>query len=90
MKPQVVSGSDLSLSKVIYQNILVSSDMSPYIDTFQVIAQVFSETYNIDPHTSRLKNKVRLITPLSCDLKPDITKSTSSNIVFSADLAPDI
>ena len=52
MQPQAFPGSDLSRSKVTTQNILVSSDLAHDLDPVQVIARVFSEPSNLDPHTS--------------------------------------
>ena len=37
MQPQEVPVSDFSISKVTYQNILVSSDMDIYLDPVQAI-----------------------------------------------------
>ena len=54
IQTQAVPVSDLSLSKVTYQNILVSSDLGPDLDPFQAITRVFRELSNHDPHTSRL------------------------------------
>ena len=87
---QAVPGSDLSLSKVNYQNILVSRDLDPDLYPAQVIDWVFDETSNLDPHTSWLQTQTRLATPLSCDLETKITKPTSRKIYVSSDLGPDI
>ena len=57
MQPQEVPVSDLSLSKVTFQNILVSSELAPDIDPFQGITRVFSEPSNLDPKTSRLQTE---------------------------------
>ena len=54
MQPQVVFVADLSISKVTYQNILVSAHLDIDIDPFQAIARVLIKTYNHEPHTSRL------------------------------------
>ena len=89
MKPQAVPVSDFSLSKVTYQNILVSSDLDFDLDPVQAIAWVFSEPSNHEPHTSHLWTQTRLFTPLSYDIEPDINKPTSRNIVVSSDLGPD-
>ena len=89
MQPQAVPVSDLSLVKVTSQEIFVSADMDPDLYPVQEIAQVFSETSNHDPHTSRLRTQTRFFTPLSCDIGPEITNPTSSKIVASSDLAPD-
>ena len=43
IQPQAVPVSDISLSKVTYQNIFVSSDLAPDIDPFQGITRVFSK-----------------------------------------------
>ena len=84
MKHHAVSGYDLSLSKVTSQKISVPSDLAPDIsdglDPVQGIAQVFNEPYNLGPHTSRLQNQIRIVTPLSYDLKPENTKPTFSKI----------
>ena len=87
---QVVPLSDLYFPKVTSQNIFVSSDISPHLDTVQGIARVFSKTSNLDPHTSRLWYQTQFVTPLSCDIEPDIAKLTSRYIVVSADLDPDL
>ena len=54
MQPQAVHVSDLSISKVTYQNIFFPSDMDIVIDPVQAIARVLIKTYNHEPHTSRL------------------------------------
>ena len=64
--------------------------MDPDPDLVQRISQVFSETSNIDPHTSRLRTQTRFFTPLSCDLEPIITMPNPKKIVVSTDLAPDM
>ena len=46
IQPQSVPVSGFSLSKVTYQNILVSADLDPDLDTVQVIARVFSKPSN--------------------------------------------
>ena len=88
MQPQEVPVSDLSLSKVTLHNIFVSSDLAPDLDPFQGITQVFSEPSNLYPQTSRLQTQTRFVTPLSCDLKPDITKPNSRKIVISDETKP--
>ena len=55
MQPQAVPVSDLSVSKVAYQKILVSADLDIYLDPVQAIARVFSKPSNREPHTSRLR-----------------------------------
>ena len=45
---------------------------------------------DIDPDTSQLQTQMRFATLLSCDIEPDITITTSRNIVVTDDLAPDI
>ena len=80
MQPQAVPVSEISLSKVTSHNIFVSSDLDPYLDTFQGITRVFIEPSNIDPYTSRLRNQTRFFTSLSCYLELDITKPTSRKI----------
>ena len=90
MQLQAVPVSDLSLSKVTSQNIFVSADIAPDLDHVQAIARVFSKSSNIDPHTSCLRNQTLFVTPLSCDIKPDITKPTPQKIFVSADLDPDL
>ena len=77
MKPQAVPVSDLSTSKVTSQKIFVSAGIVLDLDPVQVITQAFSESSNIDPHTSRLQTQTQFATPLSCDIKPDITKPNS-------------
>ena len=64
--------------------------MAPYLGPDQVIAQVFNGNSNLDTRTPRLLTQTRFITPLSCDLKPEISKPTSSKIVVSDYLAPDM
>ena len=88
MKHQEVPVSNLSLSKITSQNIFVSPHIVPDIDLFQGITHVFSEPSSLDPKTSRIQDQTRFITPLSCDLQPDITKPTSGNIVVSAKTKP--
>ena len=90
MQPQSVSVSGLSLFKVTSQKIFVLADPDPDFDPFQAITQVFKEYSDFDPHTSRLQTQTRFVTPLSCDIKLEITKPTSQNIFVSADLGPDI
>ena len=90
MQPQAVPVSNISLYKVTSQKKLVSADLAPDLDPVQGIALVFSETSNHDLHTSRLQNQTRFVTPLSCDIEPEITKPTSRKIVVSYDLAPDL
>ena len=92
MQPQEVSGYDLSLSKSTYQEIFVSTDLFPDIsaglDHVQGIARVFREPSNLDPYTLRLITQIRFVTYLSCDLEPDIIKTTSRKIFVSYDLYP--
>ena len=92
MQPQVVSSSDLSLSKATSRNISFSDDLAPDlsagIGTFQGIARVFCETSNLDPHTSHLWTQTMFVTYPSCDLEPNITKPTYIKIVVSADMVP--
>ena len=88
MKPQAVPVSDISLFKVTSQNIIVSDDMAPDLDPVQEIARFFSKNSNQEPHTSRLQTQTRFVTPLSCDIGPDITNTTSRKMVVSADLDP--
>ena len=87
---QAVPVSGISLSKVASQKIFVSAYLSPDLDPVHGIAWVFSKSSNLDPHTSCLRIQTRFVTPLSCDLEPEITKPTSRKIVVSADLAPDL
>ena len=75
--------SDISLFKVTSQNIFVSYDLAPDLDIFQEINKLFSEPYNIYTQTPHLQTQTRFVTPLSCDLKPDITKPTSRKIFVS-------
>ena len=82
-QPQAVTISDLSISKVNSQEIIVSNDMDTNIDPVHGIAQVFSEPSNLDAQILRLQTQTRFVTPLSCDLEPDITKPTSRKIVVS-------
>ena len=56
----------------------------------QAITQVFSEPSNHEPKTPRLWTQTRFVTPLSCDIEPDINKPTSKNIFVSADLDTDL
>ena len=72
------------------RKIVVSDDLDPDLDPVQEITWVFSETSNHNLHTSRLRTQTRLVTPLSCDIEPDITKPTSRKIIVSADLYTDI
>ena len=99
MQPQAVLVSDFYISKVTNQKILVSDDMDIDLDPFQSIAQVFSKPFNPEPHTSRLRTQTRFLTPVSCDLEPDISlpvsdlsisKVNHQNIFASADLDPDM
>ena len=64
--------------------------MDPDLDPVQGIDRVFSESSNIEPRTSRLRTQMRFVTPLSFDLKHDITKPTSRKIIVSADLNSDL
>ena len=94
MQSKAVSGSDISLSKSTSWNIFVSTDMVPDlsdgIDLVQGISIVFWEPSNLDPHTSHLWTHTGFVRSLSCDFEPDITNSTSSKIVVSADMDPDM
>ena len=45
---------DPEITKPTSRNIFVSADLDPDIDHFQIIARVFSESSNLEPHTSRL------------------------------------
>ena len=83
-QPQAVTISDLSISKVNSQEIIVSYDMDTNIDPVHGIAQVFSEPSNLYPQTSRLQTQTRFVIPIIFDLELDITKPTSRNIVVSA------
>ena len=89
MQPKAVPVSDLSLSKVTYQKILVPADLDPDINPVQAITRFFSERSNHDPHTSHLQTQTRFFTPLSFDLEPGITTPTSKKIVVSSDLGSD-
>ena len=89
-QPQAVPGSDIFLSQVTPQNILVSYDLAPDPDPVQRIARDFNEPSNIDPRTSRLRTQTRFITPLSCDLEPNTTKTNYRKCFVSADLGPDM
>ena len=82
--------SDIFLSKVNPQNIFVLSDLNPDLYPFQGITWVFSKPSNHDPHTSRLWTQKRFVTPLSWDLKPDITKPTSKKFFIWYDLDHDL
>ena len=99
IQPQLVPVSDLSISKVNHQNILVSADLGIDIYHVQAIYRVFSKPSNHDPHTSRLQTQTRFFTPLSCDLEPDISlpisdfsisKFTHQKILVSDDLGIDL
>ena len=79
MKPQAVSGSDLSLYKAICVN--------PGLNTIKVYTDLPSD---IDPHTSRLQNYAWFVTSVSYDIEPDIIIPTSQNIFVSADLDHDL
>ena len=68
--------SDLSISKVTSQKIFVSDDLNPDLDPVQEIAPVFSETS-------------KFFTPLQCDLEPEMNNSTSRKIDDSSNLPPD-
>ena len=78
------------ITKPTSRKIVVSADMDPDIDPVESISQFFSKPSNHDPHTSRLQTQTRFITPLICDIEPDITKPTSRKIVVSDDLGPDL
>ena len=75
------------ITKPTSRKIFVSAYLDPDLDPDQTITRVFSKPSNHDPHTSRLQT---FVTPLSCDLEPDITKPTSRKIVVSSDLGPDM
>ena len=89
-QPRAAPISDISISRVASEKTFVSAGLAPDIDPVQGIARFFNEPSNLDPHTSRLQNQTRLITPLSCDIKTDITKPTSQKTFVLADLAPDL
>ena len=78
----ILTVSDLSLSKVTSQKIFVSDDLNPDLDPVQEIARVSSETS-------------KFFTPLQCDLKPEIDLETEiknptyRKIVVSSNLSPD-
>ena len=72
------------------RKILISADLDPDIDPVKAINRLFSKPCNNYPHTSRLRIQTRFVTPLSCDLKPDITKPTSRKIIVSSDIGPDL
>ena len=88
MQSQAVPISDIYISEVNSQNILFSYDLSPDLDLFQGIDRVFNGPSNLDPCTSILQTQIRLVTPLSCDLDPDITKPTSGKIGVSDETNP--
>ena len=75
-------------NKLMHHNTFVSYDLAPDIDPFQVITWIFSEPSNLDPKAPRLQTQTRFVTPLSCDLQPDITKPTSRKIFVSAETKP--
>ena len=54
MQPLEVPVSDISLSKVTFQDIFVWADLDPHLDNVQVIALVLIKPSNHDPHTSCL------------------------------------
>ena len=92
MKPQAVPVSDFSiLTKPTYRKIVTSFDLatdpSAGLDYGGGISQGFRGPSNHDPHISHLQIQTRFFTPLSCDLEPDITKTTPRKIVVSSDLA---
>ena len=64
--------------------------MYPDLDHVLAIAWVFIKPSNHDPHTSCLWTQTRFVTPLSCDIEPNIIKPTSRKIVVSADLDLDL
>ena len=66
---------------LIYQQVLILS--RKYIESSVKLLI-------LTPHTSRLRTQTRYVTPISCDLEPGITKSTSRNIFISADMDPDL
>ena len=68
--------SDLSLSKVTSQKIFVLDDLNPDLDPVQAITRFFSENS-------------KFFTPLQCDLEPEINKPTSRKIVVSSNLDSD-
>ena len=80
--------------KATSRNIFVSTDLDPDFSSglypIHGTFQVFSESSNIEPHTSPLPTQTGFIIHLSCDLEPDIINSTSSKIVISSDLDPDL
>ena len=79
IQPWAVSGSDLSLSK--------ATCVTLGLNTPEVTIDVTSA---IDPHTSCLQTHIWFVTPLNCDLRPDIIMPTYWNIILSADMAPDM
>ena len=58
MKPQAAPVSDLSISKVNFQNIWISADIATDIDTFQGITWVFRKIpiFNLKNHAFKLKH----------------------------------
>ena len=87
MKPKAVYSSDISLSKATSWKIFVSTDMAPDlsagINPVQGIALVFHETSNTKPHTSHIWTHIELITYLSYDPEPEITKYNSRKVLIS-------
>ena len=88
MQPQAVPVSDLSLSKATPQKIFVSANLDPDLDPFQGTTRVFIEISNLNPQTSHLQTQTRFVTPISCDLKHEITKPTSRKIFISTKTEP--
>ena len=76
---QVVSGSDISISKSDCVNI--------GFNPLKVTTDVYS---NHDAHKSHLRNQTQFLTSLNCDLESNITMPTSRNMFVSADLATGI
>ena len=63
-------------SDLTSRKIVVSSDLAPDLDPVQAIAPVFSKTS-------------KFLTPLQCDLEPEINKPTSRKIDVSSNFSPD-
>ena len=66
----------LDLNKVTSQKIVVSDDLNPDLDPVQSISRVLIETS-------------KFLTPLQCDIEPEINNPTSRKIVVSYNMAPD-
>ena len=64
--------------------------MDTDLDPIQWTTWVFSGPSNLDPPKSCLWTLTQSVTPLSCDLEPDITKPNSGKIFVSADMAHDL